>query len=397
MDAKTIPQANTKADSPPAWRLIETAAELARHLAGFANEPAIAIDLEADSMFHYHERVCLLQLASPSQCLVIDPLKVKDLSLLHPLFADGRIQKVLHGADYDVRSLHRDFGIRIHNLFDTQIACRFLGYHGTGLEAVLQARFGICLNKKYQKKDWSRRPLPDTMVAYAVQDVLYLLSLADTLTAELKRLGRMAWVREECNLLTQVRFEAADQTPLFLKFKGAGRLRARGLAVLEALLQFRDQAARQQDRPHYRIIGNEAMMKLALARPATLPRLEKLKILSPKQLRRYGGEVVRVVQQALALPDEQLPVYPRKKQRRPSPAVPQRVKALKTWRDRRAGQLGLDPSLLLNKALLNSLAIQNPRSVDQLAGVADLKSWQRASFGDEILAALQKVRVAEGK
>ena len=119
----------------------------------------IGVDLEADSMHHYFEKVCLLQIATESACYVMDPLAVKDLSVLRPVFSNARIRKVFHGADYDIRSLHRDFRLEVENLFDTQLACLFLGLRETGLEALLRSRFQVDLNKKYQRADWSQRPL----------------------------------------------------------------------------------------------------------------------------------------------------------------------------------------------------------------------------------------------
>jgi len=161
------------------------------------NEAAIAVDVEADSMYHFKEKVCLIQMATANVNVVIDPFVIKDLSALNPIFKRKDIQKIFHGADYDVRSLYRDFTISINNLFDTELASRFLGFPGTGLEAVLKKKFAITLDKKFQRKDWSKRPLPREMIAYAAEDARYLLPLARDLKAELKEKGRLSWVDEE--------------------------------------------------------------------------------------------------------------------------------------------------------------------------------------------------------
>ena len=192
-----------------------------------AKTDAIAFDLEADSMYHFQEKVCLIQIATDTVTLVIDPLKLDDLSPLKPVMANPRIRKVLHGADYDIRSLYRDFNIAVRNLFDTELASRFLGIRESGLDAVLQARFGVHLDKKYQRKDWSKRPLPQAMMDYAAGDVHHLLPLAALLENELLAKGRLSWVREECDVLRQVRSPEQNNAPLFLHFKGAGRLRRR--------------------------------------------------------------------------------------------------------------------------------------------------------------------------
>ena len=158
----------------------------------------IGVDLEADSMHHYFEKVCLLQIATESASYVMDPLALRDLSALHPVFSNPRIRKVFHGADYDIRSLYRDFRLEVENLFDTQLACKFLGLRESGLEVLLRSRFQVELNKKYQRADWSQRPLSLEMVEYAAMDGRYLIPLARMLEKELEEKSRLSWVEEEC-------------------------------------------------------------------------------------------------------------------------------------------------------------------------------------------------------
>src|SRR3990170_2499349 len=196
----------------------------------------IGVDLEADSMYRYFEKVCLLQIATESASYIMDPLALRDLSALHPVFSDPRIRKVFHGADYDIRSLYRDFRLEVENLFDTQLACKFLGLKETGLEAMLRSRFQVELNKKYQRADWSRRPLSPEMVEYAAMDGGYLIPLARMLEKELEEKGRLSWVKEECLFLRKVRFTPPSHAPLYLKVKEAFLLDPTSLAVLEALL-----------------------------------------------------------------------------------------------------------------------------------------------------------------
>jgi len=321
---------------------------------------------------------------------VIDPLAVTDLSVLAPMFADEGICKVFHGADYDVRSLYRDFGIVINNLFDTQLACMYLGYAETGLEAVVAQRFGAELNKKFQKKDWSQRPLPDEMVTYAASDVLYLIPLAEALRGELENQGRLPWVLEGCCHLSQVRPQE-NQHPLFLRFRGAGRLTPRQLAVLEALLHVRDTIARQKDRPLFKIISNAALLKIATSQPATVKQLKSSSALSGKQLDMYASAIIKAVNEAMDIPDDQLPRYPRKRAPRLSPRIPRRVSALRTWRDKVAEELSLDPALLFNKSLIREIAIHKPDSIQTLQAVENMHQWQTDAFGEQILSVLKKV------
>lgn len=381
-----------KSGSSPQFEIVTDSAGLQEVAGRLAGAKAIAVDVEADSMYHFKERVCLIQMAADGVHVVIDPLQLRDLSVLKPIFKDNGCQKVFHGADYDVRCLYRDFGIVINNLFDTQIACRFLGVAETGLEAVLKKRYDVVLNKKYQRKDWSRRPLPAEMIRYASEDVRYLITLAKALTVELEQKGRLSWVIEECRHLSKVRPASPDGGPLFLHFKGAGRLDPRSLAVLEALLQYRRDVACKKDRPLFRIIGNAALAKLAAVKPLSLKNLEKSRALSPKQISMYGRPVVAAVKKAVEIPPEALPVYPRKKAPRVPAAVGKRVNALKIWRDQRATALGMDPALVCTNALISAIALLNPMNLSDLSRVKGLKNWQKKTWGREIVNVLRQTR-----
>ncbi len=373
-------------------QIIETKTDLARIAKILEREKTVAIDLEADSMYHFKEKICLIQMATTTTNIVFDPLKIKEMSPLRPFFASQKIRKIFHGADYDVRSFYRDFKIEIANLFDTEIACRFSGIRETGLEAVLKQYFNINLNKKYQKKNWSIRPLPQEMIDYAARDALYLLPLADRLIQELEKKKRLSWVLEECDLLSKVRPVLADDTPLFLKFKGTGRLNLRSLAVLEALLQYRKTVAQEKDKPLFKIIGNDALMKVALSAPDSLDQLKHTNVLSKSQLSMYGIDIIQHIKTARNLPETDLPVYPRQKSPGFSPKMRRRFKALKRWRDIRAEELEIDPALVCNKTMLTAIARLNPLDVNSLCAIQGMRQWQITEFGAEILSLIQTTR-----
>ncbi|MEW6185941.1 MAG: HRDC domain-containing protein [Thermodesulfobacteriota bacterium] len=350
----------------------------------------IGVDLEADSLYHYFEKVCLLQISTESASYVLDPLALRDLSLLQPIFTDSGIRKVFHGADYDIRSLFRDFQLEVQNLFDTQLACQFLGLRETGLDAVLRTRFQIELNKKFQRADWSRRPLPSNMVEYAASDGRYLIPLARLLEKELKEKGRLSWVEEECQWLTRVRFLPPGSNPLFQKIKGAAHLDPRGLAVLESLLRFRETLARKADIPPFKVFGNEPLLELAVKKPLTMEELEKGTTLSRKQIDRYALDLIREIHRAMALPPSALPLF--RKQARPllPGTVNNRIKDLKHWRQRRAKDLIMDPGILINNATIIALAKKNPSSPEVMKEVPGMKKWLIDQFGLEILATLKR-------
>ena len=298
---------------PNGYRIISHPDALVAAVDELAGAGRIAVDLEADSMFHFKEKVCLLQIASAKATYVVDPLQLDGLDPLKPLMEDARICKVFHGADYDIRSLYRDFGIRIRNLFDTELATRFLGTRESGLDAVLKARFGVRLNKKYQRKDWSQRPLPSEMMDYAAGDVAYLLPLARAIISELKDKQRLAWVREECEVLSGVRAPEENNAPLFLNFRGAGRLKPEQLAMLEALLQLRRRLAKSRDRPLFKVFSNKSLLALTISRPTTIQQIERSGTLSKRQIHMHGPALLKAMDQARNLPRHKLPVYPRKR------------------------------------------------------------------------------------
>ena len=375
----------------PAVRWVEKQQDLLHIGNRLQKETVIGVDLESDSLFHFPERVCLLQISTALQSFLIDPLALEDLSPLGHIFADSKIRKVFHGADYDIRSLDRDYGIRIRSLFDTQVAARFLGMRETGLASLLKARLGVTIEKKYQKKDWSQRPLPDAMLTYAAEDSRHLIALAAGLEEELIAKGRISWVENECLLLSRVRHTAPGGNPLFLKFKGAGKLPHRSLAVLEGILKFREQLALQLHRPPFKILANETIMEMAEKGPKTKSDLKSIKGLSPWQIKTLGDSLLGKIRSALSLPDESLPVYPLKKRKSFDPRVSERIKALKKWRSRRALELDLDQALVCNNAQILSLSLAELKRPRDLLEVGEMKEWQRIVFGDEIFALLKSL------
>jgi ribonuclease D len=378
--------------NPPAkYKIIDTPSALSDLAKSLQRRKMIGVDMEADSLYHFKEKVCLIQIATEDSNIVIDPLKIKDLSALKPVFSNSAIQKVFHGADYDIRSLYRDYKINVNNLFDTQLACRFLGVVETNLEAVLKTWFDVNLNKKYQRKDWSQRPLPKDMIAYAAEDARYLIDLAKDLSLKLKEKRRLEWVLEECEYLSRVRPVSNDSQPLFIGFKGAGKLDQRNLAILEALLQFRKKTAQKKDRPLFKVIQNKALLTIAAENPRSIKKLEQTQALSANQIKMYGQSILKALRAVAKIPADSLPTYPRKKAPTVKPDVGKRVKALREWRDHRANQLQIDPSLLFTNALISTIAVRNPRSHTSLSKLKELKYWQKKEFGNDLVKVLNKV------
>lgn len=364
--------------------IITNVARLAEVANVLSQQTEIAVDLEMDSLHHYQEKVCLIQVSTRQENWLIDPLACKDMSPLSGPLGDPSILVVMHGADYDIRSLHRDFGIEVTNLFDTMLAARFLGISEFGLAALLKARFGIELDKKYQKADWSKRPLSREMSAYAVADTSDLLPLYDQFRAELQQKGRLAWLEEECRLVCQARV-TEKEGPLFLYCKGAGKLRGRSLAILEELLQLRDSQSQLLDRPPFKVLSAETLQEIAEIRPRTMGELASIKGMTPGQLARHGSALLAAVAHGLEIPEEKLPVYPRTRKNDLVDGAKERLRSLKNWRDQKSSALGLEPGVLAPNWMLESVADIADATCTTLNDIPGMRDWQKQLFGKDLI------------
>jgi len=354
--------------------------EIADILSG---QTEIAVDLEMDSLHHYREKVCLVQVSTRQQSWLIDPLAVTCLEPLAAPLGNPDILVVMHGADYDIRSLHRDFGIEVTNLFDTMIAARFLGIGEFGLAALLKARFGIELDKKYQKADWSKRPLSREMCLYAAADTSDLLPLYDQLRSELEQKQRLTWLTEEGELVCQARVSEKDG-PLFLYCKGASKLRGQTLAILEELLQMRARQSELLDRPPFKVLSAETLIEVAECRPQSLHELSLLKGMTSGQLQRHGAGILAAVEQGSSMPEDMVPRFPRTVKKEITERAKERLKNLKTWREKISQELGLDPGLLAPNWLLEAVADTEGATMDELNALPGMREWQKGLFGTDL-------------
>lgn len=278
------------ADPRPSPVFVSDRDALSRLLDLLAGERVLALDTESNSFHVYRERVCLLQLSTRAQDFVVDPISV-DVRPLGELLCDGR-EVVLHGADYDVRCLHREYGWRIPRLFDTMVAARRLGRPGLGLSALVEAHFGVRLSKAFQRSDWGRRPLTPDQLAYAALDTHFLLPLFDLLTGELAARGALeeAW-KESQRIASVVARERVFDPEGWRRIKGSRELDAPGKAVLRALWIAREERARASDRPPFKVLGEPAMLEIARRRPATREALAAIPGVTPSVLGRMGETI----------------------------------------------------------------------------------------------------------
>ncbi len=348
----------------------------------------IAMDLEADSMHHFKERVCLIQVADPKRHHLIDPLTISDFSPLKPICENPSITKIFHGADFDIRSIDRDFGIKIDNLFDSEIACRFLGIQKRSLAALLKKHFNLNLDKRFQKTDWSQRPLSKQMIEYSLNDVAYLIELSEILKKKLIDVGRLEWAMEEFKLQTEVRYDGHEDTPLFMKFKGAGKMGKESLAILESLLQMRVKIAKEKNLPLFKIMSAESITTMTLRKPQSINELKQSNALSPKQLTMYGDKCIKAILKGVALSKDKMPSYPKKRMLESQLASPEKISSLKNLREYMSEKTGIEPGFLLSNATIAAVAVAQPSSEEELLDINGTRRWQVELLGKDMIKIL---------
>jgi len=358
-----------------------------------------ALDCEAAGFHRYSDRLCLIQLSTEGETYILDTLAFDPTDLLRGPLEDPAVTVVMHGADYDLRLLDRDLGIRLAGLFDTQVAAALLGEEALGLQALLESRLGVSLSKKYQRADWAERPLTDGMLEYAADDTRHLMELADLLQADLEAAGRAAWAEDECraleeNALARREPEGEPEDPV-TRVKGARDLTPREVTALREALEWRDRLARDRDRAPFRVVGDQPLIDAVLARPLDQRELADIKGFPSGLARTEGADLLARFDRVAQLPDEELRPYPRNQRRgpgRPPPEVEELAEKLKAARNRRAEELKLDRGTLLPNATVTAVAVQAPRDLEALAQVDGMRRWQVEAVGPALLEVLARRR-----
>ncbi len=258
--------------------VIENQHDFSKLISTLEKTDCVAIDTESNSFYAYFNRTCLIQVSSGEQDFIIDPFLLDGIGAFGEILANPGIEKIFHAASNDIAGLKRDFKFQVHNVFDTSIAAKILGYKHLGLAPILFEHFGISLDKKWQRYDWGRRPLRDEQIEYARLDTHYLIPLRHRLVAELEEKELLDVAREAFGKLclqeiTEKQFRPGD----FLHIYGAQALDPVGKRILKALYLFREKEARRRDRAPFRILTNETLLKLAVQRPKNLKDFSKIK------------------------------------------------------------------------------------------------------------------------
>lgn len=344
---------------------VATAEDLEAAVAHLNRFPTIAIDTEADSLHHYFEKLCLIQISSPEENFVIDPLTGIDLSALMRLLGEREI--LCHGADFDLRMLRKFHDYRPGRVFDTMLAAQFAGYPRPSLAALVEQHFQVVLSKANQKADWSKRPLTQSMLDYAVNDTRYLLRIKDILMSQLNELGRAAWYQEMCESMVAQTARTRESDPDELwRIKGSKDARGRALALLKELWHWREEEAKRRDRPRFKVLSTDQIIPIAawIDQHPDEP-LWDCPALPMSVRERKPSNLQEAVVRAFATDPATLARAKKKGVfKRWTPEQETRLQKLKDERKRLAEELKMDASLICTNAVLEAVVSDENPSTD---------------------------------
>ncbi len=396
-ETSTIITAMTSQNGLPEPAIIEKPGDLKRLAGILSHESIVAVDTESNSLHAYREQVCLIQFSTTQEDFLVDPLALRDLSPLGPIFAHPEIEKVFHAAEYDLICLRRDFGFKFNNLFDTMVAASILGRNEVGLGSMLENEFGIQLDKRFQRAEWGERPLPAHLLNYARYDTHYLIQLRDRLKAELEAEDRWPLALEDFERMCIIserypentgrggKGPANETVENCWRISGVHDLTPQQAAVLHELCKYRDQVARNLNRPLFKVISDATLVAIAASLPTNYDELRRLPGMSKGQVQRHGYALLQAIQRGLVAPPLYSPRSPR-----PDDAFLNRLENLRKWRKLTAIELGVKSDVVLSRDLLYQIAERNPRDLDGLGPIMKDVPWRLEHFGDQILKVIEE-------
>ncbi|MEY4489452.1 MAG: hypothetical protein RIQ79_1960 [Verrucomicrobiota bacterium] len=357
-------------ERPPHFMLIDRHDQLAPFYAALDRVEEVAMDTEADNMFHFHTRVCLLQFLVAGEVYLVDLMTPLPLEPLWERLATKHL--IMHGSDFDIRLLWELCRFRPKSIFDTMLAAQLLNRPRVGLGALLEQHFDLVLDKSGQKANWSKRPLTPKLLDYASLDVWHLPALRDLLTAELARLDRLDWLDQQCRRQIEAGLAGfpRDEENAW-RVGPVDRLRGRGLSVLHAIWHWRQKWAEELDTPPFKVVNNEFLSAVAGAAEQG-DSVES--ILAQVNLGKRQDRLLPSLRTALLAGLERdpttLPRRPRAERIHLSVAEIARQDALKAYRDQVGAKIDLDPTLIAPRATLVTLC-REPARLDEI-----LLPWQ---------------------
>lgn len=346
----------------------------------------LAVDTESNSLYVYQEQVCLIQFSTGDADYLVDPLALSDLSPLSYIFSSAKIEKIFHAAEYDIICLKRDFGFKFNHIFDTMVAARVLGKQAVGLATILKDTYGIEMDKRYQRANWGRRPLPASLLAYARLDTHYLIELRNCLKAELERGGRWELAREDFVRLCKTSIPNTDNgVASCYRIPGSQELTSTQLGVLSALCEYRDEQARQANLPPFKIFSNKTLLQIASSKPRSVEDLQQVQGLSPRLVRQHAYGLLETVERGMGMQPAQRNPF----NARPSEAFLYRLEALRCWRKDTGAAMGVPSDVILPREVLEMIAQANPKRLEDLAEIMCDLPHRLERFGAMIMQVLR--------
>ena len=366
-------------------QVIDHSSSLRAAVDEFREAGRIGVDTEANSFFVYRERTCLVQVSTAESDFILDPLAV-DLAPFAQLLADPSVEKIFHASEYDIMLLRRDYGVNIANLFDTSIAAKAVGFRRHGLANLVEELLGRHMVKDEQRSDWGRRPLSVQQIEYAYADTRHLIELSDRLKAEVAARGLEDEVSMDCERVCLRDFRVREYDPdAFEKHPSARKMDPVSRRILKELWWMREQRAREQDKPPFRVVSDDALAEVAARKVTSRDLLRAVPGISPVVMGRHGDAILKAVERGLAA--EPLP-YQRRASTGVDPLEEERYERLRAWRRQVAEARGVEVEVIAHNVVLKALAHQQPRTMDDLARVPELDAYRRRRYGPAILAHL---------
>ena len=353
----------------------------------------VAVDIESNGLHRFQEQVCLIQLAITDDVFIVDPLPISDMNPIGKLLADKNIQKIFHSPDHDLRSFDRDWKFQVRNIFDTSIAAAFLGSKKLGLSSVLSEFLEIELtkSKSLQRSDWTIRPIPKDALQYAINDVLYLKDLSDLLFKQLLSLKRDKWVDEEFKYLEKIKYAPKLIENPFLAIKGSKDLDRKSLTMLSILYEFRRNEAIRLDRPPFKVVNDNTLIKIAKNPKMDLRSIKDLGIFSKSENRKKLKDTIKDAERFELVKITRNNLFLKNKiQKNMTDDEVLLFKSVKEWRLNLSEELKLQPSLLWPLSSLKSICM-NLNDFDNEIKHEDVREWQVKEFSKSLLNHLKLI------
>ncbi|PCJ63317.1 MAG: hypothetical protein COA79_00485 [Planctomycetota bacterium] len=355
---------------------IDNSEEFSKHLPHLLNTKYISIDLEADNQHLYKEQICLIQLSTDTNNYLIDALNFKEINELQEAFANKDIIKIIHDLEFDLRILSKDYGFKFQNLFDTKMAAELGKEEKCGLSSLLEKHFELKLNKKYQKANWTKRPLDEEMLQYSVNDSFYLFDLMNIQIKNLKDLDRRQWLEEECQLKENYEY-IQPPYPEYFQIRDSNKLKGKQLNLFINIYNAREEIAKLKNISKFQILSNKNLMAISYA----FPKEKNTKELKKYIRNNYADQLTPIIQQAyIQIEHEKEVSHPNKKIKNRN-FVKSNIQKIKYWRMETSEKFSIPAVYIWPTEAIGYIANDPNCLLDGIEKLPGIRKWQIQEIG----------------